>query len=207
MAAFVVAVTGGIASGKSALCACFEAAGVVVIDADLIARQVLAPGQPALLEVAARFGVDLLQADGSLDRARLRALVFADDAARGALDAITHPRIRVGIESVCKAAAGEYALAAIPLLAETGSRRAYGWLQRVLVVDAPEAVQHARLVLRDGIDERLATQMIRAQASRGQRLALADDVVINDGTRADLEAATRRLHARYLRLAAAPATR
>jgi dephospho-CoA kinase len=203
MAAFVVAVTGGIASGKSAVCAAFQALGVTVVDADLIAHELLAPGQAALREVVARFGAGVLRDEGSLDRARLRALVFSDAAARAALEAITHPRIRAELQSRCLAAPGPYAIAAIPLLAEVAGDGGYHWLRRILVVDAPEALQRERLLRRDAIDAALAERMIAAQASRRQRLALADDVLVNDGPIATLTTATQRLDARYRRLSGA----
>ena len=142
----------------------------------------------------------MLLADGSLDRARLRAHVFTDPTERAALEAITHPAIRLLMQQQCAQATSAYAIAAIPLLTEVGGRQAYPWLDRVLLVDAPEAVQHARLMQRDGIDAALADKMIAAQASRTQRLALADDVVVNDGPE-DLQAQVEALHERYLGLA------
>lgn len=205
MADFVVAVTGGIASGKSAVCARFEKLGILVADADAIAHAIVAPGEPALAEIRARFGDAILQADGRLDRGRLRSLVFSDEEARVALEAITHPRIRAELQRQCLAAPGAYAIAAIPLLAEAAQppSRAWPWLRRVLVVDAPETVQRARLLARDGIDALLAARMIAAQATRAQRLALASDVIVNDGALGDLDAPVRRLDARYRALAAA----
>lgn len=202
MSRYVVGLTGGIAAGKSEVTRRFEALGIVVADADLAARAVVATGSPALATIAERFGAQMLQADGSLDRARLRAHVFADPAERTALEAITHPAIRRLMQQQCEQAASPYALAAIPLLTEVGGRTAYPWLDRVLLVDAPEAVQHARLMQRDGIDAALADQMIAAQASRAQRLALADDVVVNDGKPDDLQAQVEALHAKYLSEAA-----
>lgn len=204
MADFVVAVTGGIASGKSAVCARFERIGVLVADADAIAHAIVAPGEPALDEIRARFGAGMLQSDGRLDRARLRALVFSDEQARAALEAITHPRIRAELQRQCLAAPAAYAIAAIPLLAEGKQppALAWPWLRRVLVVDAPEAVQRARLLARDGIDAALAARMIAAQATRAQRLALASDVIVNDGALVELDAPVRRLDARYRALAA-----
>ena len=203
MAAFVVAVTGGIASGKSAVTALFSSLGVVVADADAIAHAIVAPGEAALAEIAARFGAGILDAEGRLDRAALRALVFADAGARAALEAITHPRIRAGLEAQCRAAAGDYAIAAIPLLAEAGvpPAQAWPWLQRVLVVDAPPTVQRRRLVARDGIDDALAERMIAAQATRAQRLALASDVIVNDAGIEALAPMVQRLDARYRALA------
>lgn len=202
MSRFVVGLTGGIASGKSEVTRRFEALGVTVADADLAARAVVAPGSPALAMIAERFGPAMLLDDGNLDRARLRAHVFAETAERQALEAITHPAIRELLSRQCEQAEGPYAMAAIPLLTEAGGRTAYTWLDRVLVVDTPEAVQLARLMRRDGIDATLAGQMIAAQASRGQRLALADDVVLNDGHPDALQAQVERLHAMYVALAA-----
>ena len=202
MAAFVVALTGGIASGKSAVERRFASLGVTVADADAAARTIVQPGQPALQEIADWFGPGVLLADGTLDRAQLRRRIFADTAAREALEQITHPRIRVLLEAQCTDAPGPYVVAAIPLLAETGVAAAYPWLQRILVVDAPLALQCARLVERDGIDEILANQMIRAQASRMQRLALATDVILNDATVQDLDPPVRRLDSLYRRVAA-----
>jgi len=203
MAAFVVAVTGGIASGKSAVTALFASHGVHVADADAIAHAIVAPGEPALAEIAARFGAGVLDAGGGLDRARLRALVFADAQARAALESITHPRIRAALQAQCQQAGGEYAIAAIPLLAESAQppAQAWPWLRRVLVVDAPAAVQRARLMARDGIDAALAERMLAAQATRAQRLALASDVIVNDATLAQLAAPVARLDALYRRLA------
>jgi dephospho-CoA kinase len=200
MARRVVAVTGGVASGKSAATHVFETLGVAVADADVAARAVIEPGQPALDRVVARFGADSLGPDGRLDRARMRQRVFADPAAKADLEAILHPPIRAWLRAACDAAAGPYAVVAIPLLAEGGGRQAYPWLDRIVVVDVPEAVQLARLQQRDGITAELAARMVAAQATRRQRLALADDVVINDGSLAQLEAAVIRLHHRYLQI-------
>jgi dephospho-CoA kinase len=201
VAAFAVAITGGIASGKSAVADRFLRRGRVVADADVAARDIVAPGEPALGEIAARFGPAALQADGGLDRAWLRAHVFADPAARKDLEAITHPRIRARLHAQARDAAWPYVLVAIPLLAEGGGRAAYPWLDRILVVDAPEALQLARLRARDGIDDALARRMLGAQATRTQRLALADDVVVNDGAPAGLDDVVARLDELYCRLA------
>lgn len=203
MSHYVIGLTGGIASGKSALERGFAARGIVVADADLIARAIVEPGEPALAEVAARFGASMIGADGCLDRAALRAHVFEDEAERRALEAILHPRIRQRMRDICLAAESPYALAAIPLLTEGGGRQAYPWLDRILVVDVPRATQQARLMQRDGIDAALADRMIDAQASREQRLALADDIVINDGHPDQLDAAVAELDARYRVLAGA----
>jgi dephospho-CoA kinase len=202
MARFVVGVTGGVASGKSAVTALFQSLGVEVADADLAAREVVAPGQPALAEIARRFGPDLLLANGMLNRVRMRALVFEDARARKDLEAITHPRIRDILRARCQAATSPYVITAIPLLAETGVADAYTWLDRRLVVDAPTPIQLARLIARDGVDEPLARRMIQAQASREGRLRLATDVIVNDGSLDELTGPVQRLHHRYCRAAA-----
>lgn len=182
MSAYIVAVTGGVASGKSAVTRRFEALGVFVADADLAARAVVAPGSPGLAAVVAAFGVDVLATDGTLDRAAMRQRVFADTRARRQLEAIVHPRVRAQLQADCAAAAGAYAIAAIPLLAEGGGRAAYPWLDRILLVDVPVELQRARLMQRDGVDATLADRMIAAQSTRAARLAIADDVIVNDGT-------------------------
>lgn len=203
MSQYFIGLTGGIASGKSALEKAFAAHGIAVADADLIAREVVEPGQPALDAVAARFGRDVLQANGRLDRAALRVRVFHDEAERRALEAILHPAIRTRLQAICRAADSPYAIAMIPLLTEGGGRAAYPWLDRILVIDAPAALQKARLMQRDGIDAPLAEKMMAAQATREARLALADDIVVNDGDLARLQHAAEELHARYLALATA----
>ncbi len=205
MSNFIVGLTGGIASGKSEVSRRFEALGITVADADIAAREVVAIGSPGLAAIAALFGGEVLQADGSLDRAYLRQRVFANPDERRALEAITHPAIRARVRGICEAANSPYAIAAIPLLTEAGGRPAYPWLNRILVVDAPEHVQHARLLSRDSIDAALAERMIQAQASRAQRLALADDVIVNDGHPDALQAHIEVLDARYRKLAGAAA--
>ena len=202
MSDFIIGLTGGVASGKSEVTRRFEALGLHVADADVVARAVVEPGQPALAAIVERFGARMLLADGALDRRRLRELVFADPQARRDLETITHPAIRLALQAECRAAAGPYAIAAIPLLAEAGARAAYPWLDRILVVDAPPALQHARLMRRDGVDEALAARMIAAQVTRDARLAIADDVLVNDGHPDHLDAPVAALDARYRTLAA-----
>lgn len=202
MSDYIIGLTGGVAAGKSALEAAFAALGVAVADADRIAREIVEPGQPALAEVAARFGDGVLDGNGRLDRAALRRRIFANADDKAALEAILHPRIRSELHARCRAAAGPYAIAAIPLLAEGGGRTHYPWLDRILLVDAPTEVQRARLIQRDGIDAALAERMIAAQASRAQRLAIADDIVVNEGHPERLQAAAAQLDAQYRALAA-----
>jgi dephospho-CoA kinase len=194
--AFVVAVTGGIASGKSAVTRRFQALGVPVHDADMAAREVIEPGTPGLQAVIDAFGPSVLDSDGRLDRPAMRRRVFADDDARRRLEAIIHPRVREWLHDRAMAQHDPYCLLAIPLLVE--NMDAYRWVNRVLVVDAPPATQIARLVERDGIDAALAQRMLERQASRAERLAVADDVIDNGGDEAALDDAVMALHRRYL---------
>jgi dephospho-CoA kinase len=197
---FKVGLTGGIASGKSRVADLFAALGVTVIDSDVIAREVVAPGSEGLAAIVQRFGPTVLAADGQLDRRALRTIVFSDPAARHDLEAITHPRIRNRMATLNQAAPGPYVINAIPLLAETGGRRDF---DRVLVVDCPEALQIVRVMARDHIDEDAARAVLAAQAPRAARLAIADDVIVNDSDLGALETAVRSLHRRYLELAGA----
>ena len=201
MSDFIIGLTGGIASGKSAIADRFIARGVIVADADVAARAVVEPGQPALAEIVAAFGPAILQRDGRLDRGALRVKVFDDDDARRRLEAILHPSIRLALHDACTTAAGPYVVVAIPLLVEGGARAAYPWLDRILVVDVPREVQRARLMQRDNIDAALAEKMLDAQASRRERLAIADDVIVNDGPLEQLDAHVAALDARYRSLA------
>lgn len=196
---FKVGLTGGIASGKTRVAEFFAARGITVIDSDQIAREVVAAGTPALAAIQARFGDSVIAVDGSLDRRALRAMVFADPAARRDLEAITHPAIRARMAELNATATGPYVINAIPLLTEGGGRRN---LDRVLVVDCPEDLQVARVMTRDRVDEAGARAVLAAQASRAARLAIADDVITNDGNLAALESAVAVLHERYLQLSA-----
>ncbi|ALN93000.1 dephospho-CoA kinase [Lysobacter gummosus] len=201
MAAFCVGVTGGVASGKSEVTRRFQALGVVVADADVAARAAVETGSEGLAQVVAAFGRDILDAQGALDRAAMRRLVFGDETARRRLEAIVHPLVRAMLRAQCEAAAGVYAIAAIPLLAEGGGREAYPWLDRCLVVDVPVAVQQARVMRRDGIEVELAQRMIAAQATREARLAIADDILVNDGPIEALQVQVEALDRRYRAMA------
>ncbi|WP_240126870.1 dephospho-CoA kinase [Thermomonas alba] len=203
MSAYVIGLTGGVASGKSLAESAFQALGIVVTDADAAARAALAVGSAGLDEVVAAFGSEVLAADGSLDRAAMRRRIFADAQAKRVLEGIVHPRVRAALHAACQAAASPYAIASIPLLAEVGGRSAYPWLRRILVIDADETTRLARLQARDGIDAGLARRMLAAQASRAQRLAIADDVIRNDGTPEALLAQVAAMDRLYRRLAAA----
>jgi len=197
---YVVALTGGIAAGKSAVTRRFAALGVPVHDADVAAREVVAPGSEGLAAVVAAFGDEVLDAEGRLDRPAMRRRVFADPVARQMLEGIIHPRVRHWLHERALADTAPYCLLAIPLLAENIEH--YRWVDRVLLVDAPVEQQLARLVARDGIDEALARRMLAQQARREERLALAHDVIDNSGDEAALDAAVPALHRRYLALAA-----
>ncbi len=204
MRSLVIALTGGIAAGKTAVTRRFEALGVHVHDADVAAREVIAPGSTGLADLvevfgAEVFGAEVLDANGQLDRAAMRQRVFADPAARRKLEAIIHPRVRQWLHNRALAERGPYCLLAIPLLAENIAH--YRWVDRIVLVDAPEAVQIERLMARDGIEEVLAHRMLANQASRAERLALADDVIENDGDEVALDAIVAQLHQRYLSLA------
>lgn len=200
---YVVALTGGVASGKSAVARRFEAHGIRVYDADVAAREVVAPNSAALAEIEFVFGAGMLQADGSLDRRAMRERVFADPAARRKLEAIIHPRVRAWLQRRVGMDRGPYCMLAIPLLAE--NRGEYAWVDRVLLVDTPESIQIERLMQRDGVTRDHAERMLAAQATRAQRLAIADDVIANDGKESALDAKVAALHARYLELARSPA--
>ncbi|HSD15671.1 MAG TPA: dephospho-CoA kinase [Thermomonas sp.] len=204
MSNYIIAITGGVASGKSTVDRLFHALGIVVADADRAARDAVAPGSEGLAEVVAAFGTGVLGVDGQLDRPAMRRRVFAEADARKRLEAIIHPRVREALRLTCQSAAGPYAIASIPLLAEGKGREAYPWLQRILVVDVAESGQLARLLQRDGIDEALARTMIAAQASRRERLAIADDVLVNDGTLDALPPQVEALDRLYRNLAATP---
>ena len=196
----VIGLTGGVASGKSSAARAFETRHPgCVVDADLAARAVVEPGSDGLAVVVARFGAGVLDAEGRLDRAALRARVFADAAERKALEALLHPRIRAWMLARADAATMPYVVLDIPLLTEGGGRATWPMLDRIVVVDVPVAVQRARLQARDGVDEAMAERMIAAQATRAQRLALADDVLVNLGSLAELDAAVGRLDARWTR--------
>lgn len=198
-----VGLTGGIASGKSTVAALFAQLGVPVIDTDRIARDVVAPGTPVLAALVERFGAGILAADGHLDRRALRTRVFADPAARRDLEALTHPAIQAETERRSAAAGGDYQLIAVPLLAEKGLKSRY---DRVLVVDCDPARQLERLIVRDGSTQGEARAILAAQAGRAERLAMADDVIRNEGDIRDLATQVEALHGRFRALAAARRT-
>ena len=193
--AFRVALTGGIACGKTTVANLFAALGVTLADTDLLAREVVAPGSALLPKVIEHFGKEIVAADGSLDRRALRARVFADPAERRWLEQLTHPAIRELTDARSAAPRGGYAMVAIPLLVETqGAER----FERVLVVDCAPELQLARLQARDGSTRAEAQNMLAAQVSREQRLAVADDIIHNDGDIAALRDQVEKLHRQYV---------
>ena len=196
--AFRVGLTGGIASGKSTVADYFAELGVPVVDTDLIAREVVSINSPALEEIRTAFGPDVISADGTLDRAAMRKIVFADDGKRRLLESILHPRIRELAFRRADQASAPYVIIVVPLLFESPMRNA---MDRILVLDCSVETQLKRLLARDCETEEQANKIIAAQATRDERLSIADDVITNDG---DLEATRRevgRLHRRYLALA------
>ena len=193
-----IGLTGGIASGKSVVAEMFADLGVPVIDTDVIAREVVAPGEPALDEIRARFGDRMFTADGHLDRGAMRDTIFADDDARRDLEAILHPRIGTETLRQADAAGGDYQLIVVPLL--VGSPLA-GFVDRVLVVDCEEETQIDRLLARDAESEDQARRILSAQASREQRLAIADDVINNDHSLAHVRDQVVDLDRKYRRIA------
>ena len=196
----VVGLTGGIGSGKTAVSDCFAALGVPVIDTDLIAREVVEPGQAALAEIVAEFGAECVDDSGALQRAVLRKRIFNDAAARQRLEAILHPRIRNVVRERIAAQTAPYVLVVIPLLVESAMT---DLVQRILVVDVVEEEQMRRVLLRDQIHSLQARQILNAQATRQQRLAVADEVLVNDGALTDIPAKVAALHQHYLQLALA----
>lgn len=197
---FAVALTGGIGSGKTTVADLFAAHGVAVVDTDVIAHRITAPGGGAMALIEAAFGPQFVAADGSLDRAKMRALVFSDDAAKARLEAITHPLIRAETERERNAAMGPYVIIVVPLLVESGAWKSrFG---RVLVVDCSVETQIARVMRRNAFSREQVLAIIERQATREARLAAADDVIVNDNTPLDLLAdEVRALHGRYERLA------
>lgn len=193
-----IGLTGGIASGKSETARCFAALDVPVVDADALAREAVAAGSEGLAEVVTVFGRDVLAPDGTLDRRVLRRRIFADAAERRRLEAIVHPRVRAALTARLARLTTPYAVVVVPLLVESGLAEE---MDRVLVVDCPEALQISRLLARDGESVTDARAILAAQIPRARRLAAADDVIVNDGTLQALEAAVTELHGRYLALA------
>jgi dephospho-CoA kinase len=195
---FKVGLTGGIGSGKSAASAAFAGLGADVIDTDLLSRELVEPGMPALAEIVEAFGSGILDAGGRLDRKALGARIFGDPAARRRLEAILHPRIRAEMLARAQASHAPYVVCVIPLLIEAGQQ---DLVDRVLVIDVPEHIQRSRIAARDGHDEERVAQMLAAQVDRTTRLGHADDVIRNDGSLEALREAVAALHQKYIALA------
>jgi dephospho-CoA kinase len=203
---FAVGLTGGIGCGKSTVADLFAARGASVIDTDQIAHSLTAPGGAAMPALIAEFGADYATPDGAMDRAKMRALVFADPGARARLEAILHPKIREATAAASLLATGPYVMFVVPLLIESGTWR--DRVARVLAIDCPKEVQVARVMTRNGLPEAQVRAIMAAQVTRAQRQAAADDLILNDDGLDALLPQVERLHAFYLdeaaRLASLP---
>ena len=196
---FIVGLTGGIGSGKSTVSRFFRELGIHAVDADIAARAIMEPGMPALAAVAERFGANILRSDGSLDRARLRSIVFADPEQRRWLEQLTHPLIAEWIREQLLAAPPPYAILETPLLFESSQKR---YVRRKVVVDVPEEVQLERTMRRDHNSEEQVRAIMAAQMPRHERLALADDVIDNTVSLEEVRKRVQELHELYVLLAA-----
>jgi len=193
----VIGLTGGIGSGKSTAAKCFEELGIHVIDADHIAREIVKPGTFVLEEILARFGQQILT-EGQLNRSKLRELIFADPLQKQWLENLLHPLIRSRMQELAQQAPSPYCIMMIPLLLET---KPNALINRILVIDAPEALQVSRTQARDKIPAGQVIRIMTTQTSRSQRLAAADDIIINDGDLAHLKEQVLKMHQRYVSLA------
>jgi dephospho-CoA kinase len=194
----VIGLTGGIGSGKTTVAKLFAERGITVIDTDQLARDVTKIGQPALKEIAEQFGTNILQSDGGLNRTALRRIIFTDDAKRIWLEKLLHPLIRAEMKRQAEAATSPYVIAVIPLLLETEPNPL---INRILIIDAPEAEQIKRTCFRDNTTTEEVTKILQSQVSRKERLARADDIITNDGVVNDLKSQVDRLHGFYSALA------
>ena len=198
MSEYVVGLTGGIGSGKSAAADAFAELGIDVVDTDAIAHELTAAGGLAMPALVAAFGGEVATADGALDRAGMRRMVFADPTARQRLEAILHPLIRTLSAERCRLAVSPYVILAVPLLVETGTYRER--CDRIVVVDCPETLQISRVMTRSGLTETEVCAIMATQVSRAERLAVADDVIPNDSDLASLKMQVGKLHLKYLQL-------
>jgi dephospho-CoA kinase len=193
---FSVGLTGGIGSGKSLVAEMFARLGATVVDTDAIAHSLTVPHGPAMPAIAAQFGPAAVAPDGSMDRVRMRELIFSDTSAKARLEAILHPMIRAAAEAGAAAATGPYVIFVVPLLVESGNWRER--VDRIVVVDCPELLQVSRVKLRNNLSEEQVRAIMANQATRQQRLAVADDIVANDADMAALEPQIATLHQKYL---------
>ena len=196
-----IGLTGGIGTGKSTVAAIFSRHGVPIIDTDVIARELVELGHPALQEIVDHFGSGIVDSSGRLDRGKLGALVFSDTTARRTLESILHPKIRTVVAARLASLDSPYCVVVIPLLLETGSLKSM--VDRILVVDCPEEQQISRVASRDNLSDTRIRSVMRAQLTRDERLSQADDVIVNDRDIAALETTVARLHERYTGLAEA----
>ena len=200
MSAFVVGLTGGIGSGKSTVADLFVEQGAALVDTDAIAHELTGPAGAAMPLLVEAFGAQVMRADGAMDRAAMRRLVFADPAAKARLEGILHPLIRQLSAERCRAATAPYVILAVPLLVESGTYRER--CDRIVVVDCPESLQIERVMARNGMARDEVLAIMAAQATRSQRLAVANDVVVNDAGRTKIYAQVAELHLKYLVLSA-----
>lgn len=199
MASYLLGLTGGIGSGKTTVANLFHARGIDLVDADIIARQVVEPGSSGLHAIAEHFGAEILQPDGTLNRAKLRQYIFANETERLWLNNLLHPMIRETMLSSAKKADSAYVILVVPLLFENGLDRL---VDRTLVVDISPELQISRTAKRDNVSEDQVASIVASQVSREQRLAMADDIIDNRGVIAELEKQVDLLHQKYLALAA-----
>ena len=197
MSHFVIGITGGIGSGKTAVTDRFQARGITIADADVASREVVQPGMPALEAIAEHFGPEVIQADGTMDRAAIRKIVFAEPDERKWLESVTVPAIMNNLREVLNRSTSPYSL----LMLSSGTRQS-PLVQRSLVVDAPPELQISRVMARDANDEEQVRAIMAAQPSRETRLEYADDVIINDGSFERLDEVVQVLHEKYLKMAA-----
>lgn len=195
----VVGITGGIGSGKSTVAELLQEQGAALVDTDAIAHALTAPGGKAIALIRAEFGDDYINPQGAMDRPRMRQQVFSDDSAKARLENILHPLIRQTVDSQLQQAQGTYTLLVVPLLVETGAYREL--IDRTLVVDLPESMQIKRTMARSGLSENEVKAIMARQANRSDRLAAADDIILNDVDLESLQRQVLSLHQRYLELA------
>ena len=199
MSHYVIGLSGGIGSGKTTVSDEFAKLGVTIVDADIIARQVVEPGTAAFTAIVEKFGAQVLNQQGSLDRSQLRQLVFSEPALKDWLNQLLHPLIRAQMQSQTQLATSDYCILSVPLLVEN---KLTTLVDRVLIVDVSEDTQLSRTVLRDNSNAEQIHAIMRAQASRSERLAAADDVINNEGQPQELVEQVARLHQQYLQRAA-----
>ena len=191
----IIGLTGGIGSGKTAVSDCFQELGITIVDADLASRVVVEKGKPSLKSIKEHFGSDILNESGELDRGKLREIIFNSDSEKQWLESLLHPAIAKQIQNELSSSKSPYTILVSPLLLETNQK---DFCSKVLVVDVPVETQVSRTLARDGVSEEQINSIINSQIDRNERLALADEVVSNNGTIEDLEVAVRELHNKFL---------